>query len=43
MGDGRVEESSAIGNGGQVAFSFVPNVDATGSGSLLDSVLCAFL
>ena len=35
--------SSAIGNGGQVAVSLMPNVDGTCSGSLLDSVLSAFL
>ena len=43
VGDGRAEESSAIGNGGQVAVSLMRNVDGTGSGSLLDSVLCALL
>ena len=33
MGDGR-----AIGDGGQAAVSLTPDVDGTGSGSLLDSV-----
>ena len=39
MGDGRAEGWSAIGDGGQNAFSSIPNVDATGSRSLLDSLL----
>ena len=39
MGDGRPEGPSAIGDGGQAAISFMPDVDGTGSGSLLDSSL----
>ena len=39
MGDGGAEGSSAIGDGRQVAVSFTPDVDGTGSGSLLDSIL----
>ena len=39
MGDGRGEGSSAIGDGGQAALSVTPDVDGTGSGSLLDSIL----
>ena len=36
MGDGRAEGWSAIGGGGQAAISLTPDVDGTGSGSLLD-------
>ena len=43
MGDGRAERSSAIGDGGQAAVSLMPDVDGTGSGSLLDSVLSTLL
>ena len=43
MGDGREEPLSAIGDGGQTAISFMPDVDGTGSGSLLDSILSTFL
>ena len=43
MGDGRAEGSSAIGDGGQAAISLTPDVDVTGSGSLLDSVLSTLL
>ena len=43
MGDGRAEGSSAIGDGGQAAVSLMPNIDGTGSGSLLDSVLSTLL
>ena len=43
MGDGRAERSSAIGDGGQAAISVTPDVDDTGSGSLLDSILSALL
>ena len=43
MGDGRAEGSSAIGDGGQAAMSLTPDVDATGSGSLLDSILSTLL
>ena len=39
MGDGRAEGSSAIGDGGQAAMSLKPDIDGTGSGSLLDSIL----
>ena len=35
MGDGRVEGSSAIGDGEQAAVSLTPEGDGTGSGSLL--------
>ena len=43
MGDGRAEGSSAIGDGGQAAISLMPDVDGTGSGSLLDSILSILL
>ena len=43
MGDGRAEGSSTIGDGGQAAISLMPDVDGTGSGSLLDSVLSTLL
>ena len=43
MGDGRAEGSSAIEDGGQAAISLIPDVDGTGSGSLLDSVLSTLL
>ena len=43
MGHGRAEGSSAIGDGGQAAISFTPEVDGTGSGSLLDSILSGLL
>ena len=36
MGDGRGEGWSAIGDGGQAAISLTPDVDGTGSGSLLE-------
>ena len=36
MGDGRAERWSAIGDGGQAAISLTPDVDGTGSGSLLE-------
>ena len=39
MGDGGAEESSAIGDRGQVEISLTPVFDGPGSGSLLDSVL----
>ena len=39
MGNGRAEGSSATGDGGQAAISLTPDVDGTGSGSLLDSIL----
>ena len=43
MGDGRAAGSSAMGDGGQAAVSLMPDVDGTGSGSLLDSILSTFL
>ena len=43
VGDGRAEGSSAIGDGGQAAISLMADVDGTGSGSLLDSILSALL
>ena len=43
MGDGRAEVLSAIGDGGQAAISLTPDVDDTGSGSLLDSILSTLL
>ena len=43
MGDGRAEESSAIGDGGQAAILFTPDFDGRGSGSLLDSVIFTLL
>ena len=42
-GDDRAEGSSAIGDGGQAAISLTPDVDGTGSGSLLDSILSTLL
>ena len=43
MGDGRAKRSSAIGDGGQAATSLMPDVDGTGSGSLMDSILSTLL
>ena len=43
MGDGRAEGLSAIGDEGQAAISLMPDVDGTGSGSLLDSILSTLL
>ena len=43
MGDGRAEGSSAIGDGGQAAISLTPDVDGTGSGSLLKPNACSTL
>ena len=43
MGDGGAEPLSAIGDGGQAAISFMPDIHGTGSGSLLDSILSTFL
>ena len=43
MGDGRGEGSSAIGDRGQASISLTPDVDGTGSGSLLNSVLSILL
>ena len=42
MGDGRAEGSSAK-RGGQAVISLMPDVDGTGSGSLLDSTLSTHL
>ena len=39
MGDGRAEGPSEIGDGGQNEVSSMPDVDGTGSHSLLDSLL----
>ena len=41
MGDGRAE--GAIGDRGQPAISLMPDIDGTGSGSLLDSILSTLL
>ena len=43
MGDGRAEGSSAIGDREQAAISLTPDVDGTGSGSVMDSILPTFL
>ena len=43
MGDGRAEGWSAIGEGGQAAISLTLDVDGTGSGSLLVSILSTLL
>ena len=43
MGDGRAEGPSAIGDGGEAAISLTSDVDGTGSGSLLDSILSTLL
>ena len=46
VGDGRAEESSTIGDGGQAAISLTPdtdNTDSRSSASLLDSILSALL
>ena len=43
VGDGRAEGSSAIRDGGKVVMSLTPDVDGTGSGSLLDSILPTLL
>ena len=38
-GDGRAEKrSSTTGDGGQSAISLMPDINGTGSGSLLDSI-----
>ena len=42
-GDGRAEGSSAVGDGGQAAISLSPDVDGSGSGALLDSILSTLL
>ena len=43
MGNGRAEGSSAIGDGKHAAILLMPDIDGTGSGSLLDSVLFTLL
>ena len=43
VGESRVERSSAIGDRGQAAISLSPEVDGTGSGSLLNSILSTLL
>ena len=43
MGDGRAEGSSAIGDRGQAAISLRPDIDGTGSGSLLEPDACLHL
>ena len=43
MEDVIVEGSSAIGDRGQTAVLLMPDVDATGSGSLLDSIISTLL
>ena len=43
MGDGKAEGSSAIGDGGQAAVSLMPDIDGTGSDSLLGSILSSLL
>ena len=43
MGDGGAERSSAIGDRGQAAISLTPDLDGTGFGSLLDSILPTLL
>ena len=43
MGDGRAERSSTIRDGGQAAISLTPDVDGTGSGFLLASILSTLL
>ena len=39
MGNSKTEGSRAIGDGAQAAVSLTPDVDGTGVGSLLDSIL----
>ena len=43
MGDGRAEGLSAIGDRGKAAISLMPDIDGSGSGSLLDSILSTLL
>ena len=43
MGDGRSKGSAAIEDKGQAAVTFMPDIDGTSSGSLLDSILFAVL
>ena len=43
MVGGRAEGSPAVGDGGQAAISLMPDIDGTGSGSLLGSTLSTLL
>ena len=43
VGDGRDEGLLAIGDRGQGAISLTPDVDGTGSGSLLETDVCLYL
>ena len=43
MGDGRAEGLSAIEDSEQAAISLMHDIDGTGSGYLLDSILCTIL
>ena len=43
MGNGRGEGLLAIGDGGQGAISLMPDVEGTGSSSLLDSIISTLL
>ena len=43
MVGGRAEGSPAVGDGGQAAISLMPDIDGTGSGSLVDSILSTLL
>ena len=43
MRDGSAEGSAAAGDGGQAAVSLILDIDGTGSGSLLDSILSTVL
>ena len=43
VGDGRAEGSSVVGDRGQAAISLTPDVDGTGSGSLMVSILSTLL
>ena len=43
IGDGTAEGLSAIGSTGQATISFMPDVDGTGSGFFMDSVLSTLL
>ena len=43
VGDGRTEESAAIGDGKQAAISFMPETDGADCVSLLDLILSTLL
>ena len=43
MGDGRAEGSLALEDRGQASISLMPDVDGTGSGSLVESDACSRL